>query len=117
MDVTMTSPNIGGATATDRDKTVSEARGRWLIANGYAMAVGGNPDDQILTNGVERSADPTLGENREGPAATDLSEDLPGAATQSLATTAVGAKIVPGDHATHLAAAARLPQPGALANS
>ncbi|MDQ3276482.1 MAG: hypothetical protein M3Q39_16015 [Actinomycetota bacterium] len=112
MDVIMASPNTGGATQESRAKTVTEARGRWLIANGYAFAVGGNPNSQILTNGVEQSAETNLGINREVHTA-----DMPEGYVQDPATTAVGRKITPGDHASHLTAAETVGHNPELANA
>ena len=59
MKVTTMQPVEGAA--PEQDVEVSEDRGAWLIANGYATKAGGNPPDfdGIRTTTVDREADPT----------------------------------------------------------
>jgi len=63
MQVELTSPAKGkmpGDTVT-----VTDAEGRWLVANGYARV--DDDGDHRLDSSVEATADPTLAMNREAP--------------------------------------------------
>lgn len=47
---------------------VEDGRGEWLVANGYAVFEGGNPENYGHTSTtVTAEKDPTRAENREAP--------------------------------------------------
>lgn len=66
MKVTLHSPVEGKAPGDTVD--VPDARGEWLVANGYAVFEGGNPENYGNTSTtVTAEKDPTRAENREAP--------------------------------------------------
>lgn len=77
MKVELTSPVEGKQPGDTVD--VKEARGQWLLANGYAKpASGDNPDDfGIYVTDVDAKDDPTLAENREAPGEKPKSAEAP----------------------------------------